>query len=452
MVASVAQAGTVPGESLGTRRLAGPAIILACGVVSVLYAHGTAAKVAAGVLVAGAEVGLLLTRRFPAQRPGLFAALACIAAGLAAMLVAPRGVGEIPALAGTSILPRYLPAGWVRNLAVGTVSVAFGVVVLAISGNAIGLLAGVGAWALADRSIERAALEAERDRSLALLAEVEASRLTQLEAAAAAEERNRIAREMHDVLAHSLAGLSMQLQAIRAVAAAEGASTAVTGPIDQAVVRQGVVLLLSTSGDIEVAGEAADGRQALELALDLQPDVALVDLRMPGLNGAQVTERIATAGTGTRVLILTTYADDDAVLPALRAGAVGYLTKDVTGEALLAAVRDVAAGRTVLDSAVQQRLVELVVTDPAAAGPGTGTGAPAVPSAEAEGLTPREADVVRLVAQGLNNRQVAKAMFISEATVKSHLNHILAKLAMQDRAGLIAWAWRHGLAGPAVNP
>lgn len=216
---------------------------------------------------------------------------------------------------------------------------------------------------------------------------------------------------------------------------------------DQAVVRQGVVLLLSTSADIEVAGEASDGQEALRLALDLKPDVALVDLRMPGLDGAQVTERIVRAGTGTRVLILTTYADDDAVLPALRAGAVGYLTKDVTGEALLAAVRDVAAGRTVLDPAVQQRLIELVVADPAAAGPG----APA-PSADVEGLTRREADVVRLIAQGLNNRQVAKEMFVSEATVKSHLNHILAKLAMQDRAALIAWAWRHGLAGSAGNP
>jgi DNA-binding NarL/FixJ family response regulator len=217
---------------------------------------------------------------------------------------------------------------------------------------------------------------------------------------------------------------------------------------DQAVVRQGVVLLLSTSADIEVAGEASDGQEALRLALDLKPDVALVDLRMPGLDGAQVTERIVQAGTGTRVLILTTYADDDAVLPALRAGAVGYLTKDVTGEALLAAVRDVAAGRTVLDPAVQQRLIELVTADPAAAGPG----APAAPAADVEGLTRREADVVRLVAQGLNNRQVAKEMFVSEATVKTHLNHILAKLAMQDRAALIAWAWRHGLANSTGNP
>ena len=215
---------------------------------------------------------------------------------------------------------------------------------------------------------------------------------------------------------------------------------------DQAVVRQGVVLLLSTAGDIEVAGEASDGLEALRLALDLRPDVALVDLRMPGLDGAQVTERIVAAGTGTRVLILTTYADDDAVLPALRAGAAGYLTKDVTSESLLAAVRDVAAGRTVLDSAVQQRLIELVVTEPAGARPGPGAGAT---PAGTEGLTRREADVVRLIAGGLNNRQVAQEMFVSEATVKTHLNHILAKLAMQDRAALIAWAWRHGLADPA---
>jgi DNA-binding NarL/FixJ family response regulator len=218
---------------------------------------------------------------------------------------------------------------------------------------------------------------------------------------------------------------------------------------DQAVVRQGVVLLLSTSADIEVAGEAGDGLEALRLALELRPDVALVDLRMPGLDGAQVTERIAAAGTGTRVLILTTYADDDAVMPALRAGAAGYLTKDVTSEALLAAVRDVAAGRTVLDSAVQQRLIQLVVAESAAGGPAASAPAAVAAPAEIDGLTPREADVVRLVARGLNNRQVAKEMFVSEATVKTHLNHVLAKLAMRDRAALIAWAWRHGLADEA---
>ncbi|MFC1411583.1 response regulator [Streptacidiphilus sp. N1-12] len=220
---------------------------------------------------------------------------------------------------------------------------------------------------------------------------------------------------------------------------------------DQAVVRDGVVLLLSSADDIEVVGQAGDGGEAVRLASELRPDVALVDLRMPVLDGAEVTARVVAAGLGVRVLILTTYADDDAVLPALRAGAAGYLTKDATSEALLAAVHDVAAGRTVLDSAVQRRLVQLLIDEPnAAAAPTPVPAQEPPPSAElpveAGGLTRREVDVVRLVAQGLNNRQVARALVVGEATVKTHLNHVLSKLAMDDRAALIAWAWRHGLA------
>lgn len=209
---------------------------------------------------------------------------------------------------------------------------------------------------------------------------------------------------------------------------------------DQAVVRDGVVLLLTSAEDIEVVGQAGDGNEAVRLAVAQRPDVALVDLRMPGLDGAQVTAEVLAAGIGARVLILTTFADDDAVMPALRAGALGYLTKDATGEALLAAVRDVAAGRTVLDPAVQRRLVQMVVNEP-----NPPARKPASLPPEAEGLTRREVDVVRLMAQGLNNRQVAREMVVSQATVKTHLNHVLSKLALEDRGALIAWAWRFGL-------
>jgi len=211
---------------------------------------------------------------------------------------------------------------------------------------------------------------------------------------------------------------------------------------DQAVVRDGLQLLLSASGEIEVLGAARDGAEAVQLVLDHRPDVALLDLRMPELSGAEVTARLAEAAPGVRVLILTTFADDDAILPALRAGAAGYLTKDASGEELVGAIRDVAAGRTVLDPSVQRRLVELLRT-----------GAPAEPRAEtepeppAEGLTKREIDVVRLVAEGLSNQQIARRLVVSEATVKTHLNHVLSKLDVDGRPGLVAWAWRSGLAG-----
>ncbi|MGQ4515230.1 response regulator [Streptomyces sp. DW26H14] len=217
---------------------------------------------------------------------------------------------------------------------------------------------------------------------------------------------------------------------------------------DQAVVRDGLVLMLSSAADMEVVGEAGDGIEAVRLASETKPDVALVDLRMPGLDGAEVTARVVAADLGVRVLILTTYADDDAVIPALRAGAAGYLTKDATGEALMAAVRDVAAGRTALDPAIQRRLVQLLVSEPEPAASPAPAAGPAVPAAlppEAEGLTRREIDVVRLVAEGLNNRQVAKELVVSPATVKTHLNHILAKLALEDRGSLVAWAWRYGV-------
>jgi DNA-binding NarL/FixJ family response regulator len=208
---------------------------------------------------------------------------------------------------------------------------------------------------------------------------------------------------------------------------------------DQAVVRDGLVLLLSASDDVTVVGAAADGNEAVALVLAERPDVALLDLRMPKRTGAEVAAVIAAEAPDVRVLVLTTFADDDAILPALRAGAAGYLTKDASGEELLAAIRDVAAGRTVLDASVQRRLVELVAGPPPAAAP--------PPSGEVEGLTRREVDVVRLVAEGLSNQQIARRLVVSEATVKTHLNHVLSKLDVDGRPGLVAWAWRQGLAG-----
>ncbi|MBE7187535.1 response regulator transcription factor [Jatrophihabitans endophyticus] len=214
---------------------------------------------------------------------------------------------------------------------------------------------------------------------------------------------------------------------------------------DQAVVRDGLSLLLSAGGEVEVLAAAADGTEAVERVLELRPDVALLDLRMPGLDGAQVTAALAQQAPEVPVLVLTTFADDDAVLPALRAGAKGYLTKDASGEELLAALRAVAAGRTVLDPGVQARLVELVRGGPISPA-ATPSDRPEPADAGDTGLTRREVDVVRLVAEGLSNQQIARRLVVSEATVKTHLNHVLSKLDVDGRPGLVAWAWRHGLA------
>ncbi|MFC4034415.1 sensor histidine kinase [Streptomyces polygonati] len=233
--------GTRRWPSLDRRDLTGGAMMLACGAVTVLAAVGPTRRLVVGVLVLCAEIGLLASRR---TRPSYGAACAVavtIGAGLAAVALAPNGLGEVPVLAGASVLPLCVPAGPPRVAGVVAVSVAFGVTIAAVSGSPAGLLAGVGTWAIADRSVERRALRAERDRAVALLAEVEASRQARQEAAAA-EERNRIAREMHDVLAHSLAGLSVHLQAIRAIARRENSPASLTGPLDRAagLARDGV--------------------------------------------------------------------------------------------------------------------------------------------------------------------------------------------------------------------
>lgn len=225
---------------------------------------------------------------------------------------------------------------------------------------------------------------------------------------------------------------------------------------DQAVVRDGLVMLLGAVDDLDVVGVGADGVEAVALALKHRPDVVLVDLRMPNLDGVAVTTALVAQLPDTAILILTTFADDDAVLPALRAGAHGYLTKDASGEELTAAIRSVAAGETVLDPQVQERLVALLrsgvdlaptpTVDPVPplfARPGQSGEAPAeLP----DGLTRREVDIVRLIAQGMSNQQIAKQLVVGEATVKTHLNHVLSKVDVDGRAALVAWAWRNGLA------
>jgi len=212
---------------------------------------------------------------------------------------------------------------------------------------------------------------------------------------------------------------------------------------DQSAVREGLVLLLGTLPGITVAGEAADGEAAVELVARAKPQVVLMDLNMPGGDGVTATRRIAEDHPGTRVVVLTTYADDESIIGALQAGALGYLTKDATRAEIGRAVQAAAAGQAVLDPAVQQRLLLAAARAPeTAAAPGT-AGSPD------DELTPREAEVLRMIATGQSNREIARALFVSEATVKTHVNRIFAKTASRDRAQAIRYAYTHGYADPS---
>jgi DNA-binding NarL/FixJ family response regulator len=204
---------------------------------------------------------------------------------------------------------------------------------------------------------------------------------------------------------------------------------------DQRVVRDGLVMLLGLLEGIEVVAAAGDGAEAIELAGLHDADVVLMDLRMPVLDGVGATRELAERRPGTGVLVLTTHADDESLFPALRAGARGYLTKDTSAVELERAIRAVHAGETHLDPSVQRRLVESLV-------------APA-PSARAatlpDGLTPREGEVLALIAAGLSNHDIAARLVVSLATVKTHVNRILAKTGSRDRAQAVAYAYQHGI-------
>lgn len=206
---------------------------------------------------------------------------------------------------------------------------------------------------------------------------------------------------------------------------------------DQAIIRDGLVTVLGLLPDIEVVGEAADGEQAVALAVAQRPDVALMDLRMPGVDGVAATERIARDAPGTAVLVLTTYADDESILSALRAGARGYLTKDAGRAELAAAVRAVASGQSTFAPEVGARIVSSLTSAPTAA-PAAAVSPAAALVARFPALTPREAEVLALVGDGRSNPEIAGTLFVSVATVKTHINAIFAKLAVRDRAQAIA--------------
>jgi DNA-binding NarL/FixJ family response regulator len=206
---------------------------------------------------------------------------------------------------------------------------------------------------------------------------------------------------------------------------------------DQTVVREGLITLLQTMPGIEVVGSAADGEEAVSVVAESAPDVVLMDLRMPRVDGVEATQRIRTEHPDTQVVVLTTYADDESIVGALRAGAIGYLTKDAGRDHIGRALEAAASGQAVLDPAVQARLVE-VASVPAAAG-----SAGPLP----DGLTAREAEVLRLIAGGLSNSEIAAELYVSEVTIKTHVNHIFTKTGSRDRSQAVAYAHRRGLVG-----
>jgi DNA-binding NarL/FixJ family response regulator len=228
---------------------------------------------------------------------------------------------------------------------------------------------------------------------------------------------------------------------------------------DQRAVREALATVLDAEPGFEVVGLAADGDEAVELAHRLSPAVVLMDLRMPNVDGVAATRRLAAELPAVKVVVLTTFADDTSIMGALEAGALGFLTKDAGREQIALAVRSAAAGQAVLDPLVQASLLR------AASPAGTGTVAPgasgaagasaeppasAAPAPEAlpDDLTPREADVLRAIAAGRSNAEIATELFISEVTVKSHINHLFAKIHARSRAEAVRYAYDHGLVTP----
>ncbi len=204
---------------------------------------------------------------------------------------------------------------------------------------------------------------------------------------------------------------------------------------DQALVREGLVTMLELMPGIEVVGTAGDGEEAVNVVERMGPDVALMDLRMPKLDGVEATRRIRAHHPATQVIVLTTHADDSSIMAAIAAGARGYLTKHSGGKAIREAIEAVMQGNSVLEPAVQARVLEAVAR-----------GKPVHKASLPDGLTPREGEVLTLIAAGLANQEIARKLFISEGTVKTHINNLFAKIGARDRAQAVAYAFRRGLA------
>jgi DNA-binding NarL/FixJ family response regulator len=214
---------------------------------------------------------------------------------------------------------------------------------------------------------------------------------------------------------------------------------------DQALVRVGLAKILDGEPDLSVCGEAEDGEDAVFEARRLRPDVVLMDIRMPVLDGIEATRRIVRAQPSTRVLVLTTFGLDTYVYDALRAGASGFMLKDAPPEEIVAAVRIVASGDALLAPAVTRAVIEEFARQPAAAA------APAAPPAVEE-LTPREREVLDLLARGLSNPEICERLVISEATAKTHVARILQKLGLRDRVQAVIYAYESGLVAPGTAP
>ncbi|HEX4161775.1 MAG TPA: response regulator transcription factor [Acidimicrobiales bacterium] len=212
---------------------------------------------------------------------------------------------------------------------------------------------------------------------------------------------------------------------------------------DQRVVREGLAIVVGGFPDTEVVGLAGDGAQALELMESVAPDVVLMDLRMPNVDGVEATRAIRELYPDVAVVVLTTYADDDSIVAALSAGAAGYLTKDAARDDIRRAVEAAAAGQAVLDPAVQAALLKAAQQ---------GVARPAAPAAAPDGLTEREVEVLALIASGLSNHEIAERLFVAETTVKTHVNRIFAKTGSRDRAQAAVYAHRHGLGDDPAAP